>query len=68
MYTTFMSNASARNVRIMSISVRFTEQDAVRIDSHVDRMHKKNPHLQLTRTDAIRDLLGRALADAERDR
>jgi hypothetical protein len=64
-----MANTSApRNEKTCALSVRFTEQDAIRVDKHLVRMREKTPRLQVSRTDAIRELLLRGLDDAERAR
>jgi hypothetical protein len=64
-----MSNATQpRNLRAASCTIRFNEEVLARIDAHTVRMRQKNPHLQISRTDAINDLVGRALFEVERAR
>ena len=62
------NDAAPRNEKVRAISVRFSEQDAVRVDAHTDRLRRKNPAIMVSRTDALRDLLRRGLDDAERSR
>jgi hypothetical protein len=52
----------------MALSVRFTDQEAARVDAHVERLKAKTPRITISRTDALRELLLRGLDDAERAR
>lgn len=57
-----------RNVRTRSFTLRLADPDAPRVDAHLERMRAKNPRLQVSPADALRDLVLRGLDDAERTR
>jgi hypothetical protein len=47
------------------VAFRLPDRLLARIDRHAKRLAKEQRGVQFTRTDAIRDLLGRALDEAE---
>jgi hypothetical protein len=48
--------------------LRFEPTTVGDIDAHLERMRKKTPALQITRADAVRDLVLRGLSDSMRAR
>jgi hypothetical protein len=50
------------------IAVRFEEELLARVDAYMEQMQVTALGLDITRADAIRNLVERGLADAERQR
>jgi hypothetical protein len=50
--------------RDRNLNVLFPKALLIQIDEHVERLRKKSPYSTVTRSDALRDLVMRGLADA----
>ncbi len=55
-------------VRVRALTVRVSGDECDRVEKHIERLRSKTPRLQISVTDAIRDLILRGLDDAERAR
>lgn len=62
-----MANSPTKS-QAQNVNVIFPFDLISRVDEHAERMKKKTPALQITRSDAVRDLVMKALGDVERPR
>lgn len=64
-----MSNAAQKEAeRPQNVNVIFTRDLIERVDEHVGRMRKRAPGQQITRSDAVRELILKGLAEFARAR
>lgn len=55
-------------IRMLQTAVRLPVEVIDRLDRYIAKLRKKQRGIKVTRSDAMRVLLARALDDAERDR
>ena len=55
-------------IRMMQTALRIPTDLVDRLDAYIAKLRKKQRGIKVTRSDAIRLLLSRALDDAERER
>jgi hypothetical protein len=57
-----------KDIASQQTGIRLPAEIIERLDQQVERMRKRTPGVRITRSDAMRILLARALGEAERER